>query len=136
MSKHLIEPNDLSNEEILKLIEVGKEIQVNPKKYNQLCSGKILASLFFEPSTRTKFSFDAPIESSFMSSANIFKTASLKTFAFIDTSSGYVSVKFTKLFTDVDAFWNPPYISSTSVSLIYATGSPGSYVRPFNVNCE
>ncbi len=59
MSKHLIEPNDLSNEEILKLIEVGKEIQVNPKKYNQLCSGKILASLFFEPSTRTKFSFDA-----------------------------------------------------------------------------
>ncbi|MCD6436471.1 MAG: aspartate carbamoyltransferase [Clostridiales bacterium] len=59
MKKHLIEPNDLSNEEILKLIEVGKEIQVTPKKYSQFCNGKILASLFFEPSTRTKFSFES-----------------------------------------------------------------------------
>ena len=57
--KHLIEPNDLSNEQILKLIEVGKKIYQEPKKYSKVCDGKILASLFFEPSTRTKFSFDA-----------------------------------------------------------------------------
>jgi aspartate carbamoyltransferase catalytic subunit len=57
--KHLIEPADLSNEEIHRLIAVGKKIYKSPQAYASLCQGKILASLFFEPSTRTKFSFDA-----------------------------------------------------------------------------
>lgn len=57
-NKHLIEPSNLCNEEILRLIEVGKSIYNDPGKYSDVCRGKILASLFFEPSTRTKFSFD------------------------------------------------------------------------------
>jgi aspartate carbamoyltransferase catalytic subunit len=57
--RHLIEPADLNNEEILGLVEVGKKIYEQPGKYAEACRGKILASLFFEPSTRTKFSFDS-----------------------------------------------------------------------------
>lgn len=57
--RHLIEPEDFSLEEIQELVNQGLEIYSNPKAYSKICEGKILASLFFEPSTRTKFSFDA-----------------------------------------------------------------------------
>ncbi|BEP30082.1 aspartate carbamoyltransferase [Helicovermis profundi] len=57
--KHLIEPDDLTNSEIESLISKGMDIYDNPKNYSDVCKGKIMASLFFEPSTRTKFSFDS-----------------------------------------------------------------------------
>ena len=59
MARHLIDPSDLCNEEILELIETAEDIINSPVKYSKKCEGKILASLFFEPSTRTKFSFDS-----------------------------------------------------------------------------
>lgn len=59
MNKSLLNPLDLSTEETLKLLEFAKDIKENPKKYNNRCSGKILATLFFEPSTRTRFSFES-----------------------------------------------------------------------------
>lgn len=57
--RHLIEPEDLTIDEINQLIKVGLDMYENPKVYRKVCDGKILASLFFEPSTRTKFSFDS-----------------------------------------------------------------------------
>lgn len=57
--RHLIEPDDLSNVEIEDIINLGLEMFASPKKYSSHCKGKIMASLFFEPSTRTKFSFDS-----------------------------------------------------------------------------
>lgn len=57
--RHLIEPEDFSKEEIEKLVDFGQDIYNNPKQYSDLCKGQILASLFYEPSTRTKFSFDS-----------------------------------------------------------------------------
>ena len=57
--KHLIEINDLSIEEIDELIEVAKDIINSPEKYSEKCKGKILATLFFEPSTRTRLSFES-----------------------------------------------------------------------------
>lgn len=57
--RHLIEPEDLTLDEITDLVDVGLDMLANPRVYNKVCDGKILASLFFEPSTRTKFSFDS-----------------------------------------------------------------------------
>ena len=57
--KHLIDIKDLSVEEIDKLIEVAKDIIANKEKYSHKCDGKLLATLFFEPSTRTRLSFEA-----------------------------------------------------------------------------
>ena len=57
--KHLIEINDLSIKEIDELIEISKDIMENPEKYSEKCKGKILATLFFEPSTRTRLSFES-----------------------------------------------------------------------------
>ncbi len=57
--KNLIDIKDLSVEEINNLIEVAKDIMANREKYSHKCDGKKLATLFFEPSTRTRLSFEA-----------------------------------------------------------------------------
>jgi len=57
--RHLIEPEDLSLDEIRELITLGQKMYENPKAYSDACNGKILATLFFEPSTRTRFSFES-----------------------------------------------------------------------------
>ena len=57
--RHLINITDLSTDEIKHLIEVAEDIIDNPKKYQEACAHKKLATLFFEPSTRTRLSFTA-----------------------------------------------------------------------------
>ena len=57
--KHLISPLDLSVEELDELMNVALDISKNPKKYAEVCHGKKIATLFYEPSTRTRLSFEA-----------------------------------------------------------------------------
>ena len=57
--RHLIEPRDFSKEELEEIFNLAHQIIANPKDYSNICDGKILATLFFEPSTRTRFSFEA-----------------------------------------------------------------------------
>ncbi len=57
--KHLIDPTDLTIEEIDSIIELSLDIIANKEKYSEACKGKKLATLFFEPSTRTRLSFEA-----------------------------------------------------------------------------
>ena len=57
--RHLIDPMDLSVSEIDHLIDLAGDIMKHPQKYSEVCKGKILAALFFEPSTRTRLSFEA-----------------------------------------------------------------------------
>ncbi len=57
--KHLLDINDLSIEEINELLDIANDIIVNPDKYKKVCEGKILATLFFESSTRTRLSFES-----------------------------------------------------------------------------
>lgn len=57
--KHLIDIMDLSVEEIEEMIAVAKDIIVRPEAYNEKCRHKTLATLFFEPSTRTRLSFES-----------------------------------------------------------------------------
>ena len=57
--RHLIDPMDLSVEEIDHLLVLAQDIIDNKEKYSEVCKGKKLATLFFEPSTRTRLSFEA-----------------------------------------------------------------------------
>lgn len=59
MIRHLMEPKDFSTGELEELFEVAKKIMKNPSDFQSICNGKILATLFYEPSTRTRFSFEA-----------------------------------------------------------------------------
>lgn len=56
---HLIDILDLSLNEISELIDIANDIMANPEKYQEKCRYKKLATLFFEPSTRTRLSFEA-----------------------------------------------------------------------------
>lgn len=57
--RHLISPLDFSVEELDKLLDLANDIEANPKKYAHACDGKKLATLFYEPSTRTRLSHEA-----------------------------------------------------------------------------
>ncbi len=57
--RNLIDIKDLSKTEIEELIKVAKDIMQRPEKYSEKCKHKKLATLFFEPSTRTRLSFEA-----------------------------------------------------------------------------
>lgn len=57
--KHLISPLDLSVTELDEILTLAEEIIEEPKKYSNVCNGKKIATLFYEPSTRTRLSFEA-----------------------------------------------------------------------------
>ena len=57
--RHLISPLDFSVEELDDLLDLASDIEKNPDKYKEACKGKKIATLFYEPSTRTRLSFEA-----------------------------------------------------------------------------
>lgn len=57
--RHLMSPLDFSVEELEKLMNLARDIEANPEKYAHVCAGKKLATLFYEPSTRTRLSHEA-----------------------------------------------------------------------------
>lgn len=57
--KHLLNPLDFSVKELEQLLDLARDISQNQKKYSHVCDGKKLATLFYEPSTRTRLSFEA-----------------------------------------------------------------------------
>lgn len=57
--KHLISPLDLSVEELDSILSLAQDIMDDPDKYSHVCDGKKLATLFYEPSTRTRLSFES-----------------------------------------------------------------------------
>ena len=57
--RHLIDPLDFTREETDRLLTLAEQILANPADYAHACDGKILATLFYEPSTRTRLSFES-----------------------------------------------------------------------------
>ena len=57
--RHLMSPSDFSVEELDKLLDLANDIEAHPEKYAHKCDGKKLATCFYEPSTRTRLSFEA-----------------------------------------------------------------------------
>ena len=57
--RHLLDPTDLTTQEIEKIVLRAMDIIDHPEQYAEACKGKKLATLFYEPSTRTRLSFTA-----------------------------------------------------------------------------
>ena len=57
--RHLMSPLDFSVEEVAQLLDLARDIEASPEKYAHICYGKKLATIFYEPSTRTRLSFEA-----------------------------------------------------------------------------
>ncbi len=61
-SRNLVQPEDFSIEEIDEVLDLAEEIMKNPSAYSCVCQGKLMATLFYEPSTRTRLSFEAAMK--------------------------------------------------------------------------
>ena len=61
-SRNLIQPEDFSVKEIDQILNLAEDIMKNPSAYSRVCEGKLMATLFYEPSTRTRLSFEAAMK--------------------------------------------------------------------------
>jgi len=129
--RHLIEPNDLTNDEILELVDLGIKMEKNPKEYADLCKGKILGSLFFEPSTRTKFSFDSAmlrLGGSLMGFTDANTTSAKKGESLGDT------IKVMGSYTDIIVMRHPkegaPKLASEYSTIPVINGGDGGHQHP------
>lgn len=61
-SRNLIQPEDFSVREIDEILNLAEDIMQSPSAYSRVCEGKLMATLFYEPSTRTRLSFEAAMK--------------------------------------------------------------------------
>ena len=62
LGRNIISFDDLSNDDVLSIFETADDINADPKKFFGQASGKIASTLFYEPSTRTRLSFESSIQ--------------------------------------------------------------------------
>lgn len=102
--RHLIEPADLSVQEIEEICSLAEQIIVDQTAFSDVCRGKILATLFFEPSTRTRLSFEAAmlrLGGSVLGFADATSSSSTKGESLADT------IRTVSSYTDIIAMRNP-----------------------------
>lgn len=129
--KHLIDIKDLSVEEIDSLIEVAKDIINNREKYSHKCDGKILATLFFEPSTRTRLSHESAMLSlggSVLGFSEAASSSASKGETVADT------IRMVGCYSDIIAMRHPkegaPYVASLKSTVPIINAGDGGHNHP------
>ena len=131
MSRSLIDIRDLSTTEIEELIRVAEDIIENPKKYSEACHGKKLATLFFEPSTRTRLSFEAAmyeLGGNVLSMSNAASSSASKGESVADTA------KTVSCYADIIAMRHPkegaPLVAAMNASIPVINAGDGGHNHP------
>lgn len=129
--RHIISPNDLSVSELDELLELAEEIIKDPKKYSDVCRGKKLATLFYEPSTRTRLSFEA---------AMLNLGGSVLGFSSADSSSAAKgesvadTIRVVSCYADICAMRHPkegaPYVASLFSKIPVINAGDGGHNHP------
>lgn len=129
--RHLIDILDLSTEEIDELIVTAKDIIENPKKYSEACHGKKLATLFFEPSTRTRLSFEAAM---YELGGNVISVSSAASSSASKGESVADTAKVVSCYADIIAMRHPkegaPYVASMNASIPVINAGDGGHSHP------
>ena len=129
--KHLIDIKDLSVEEIDSLIEVANDIINHKEKYSHKCDGKILATLFFEPSTRTRLSHESAMLS-LGGSVLGFSEAASSSAAKGETVSD--TIRMVGCYSDIIAMRHPkegaPYVASLKSTVPIINAGDGGHNHP------
>lgn len=129
--RHLMSPLDLSVEELDKLLTLATDIEKNPQKYAHACEGKKLATCFYEPSTRTRLSFEA---------AMLNLGGSVLGFASADSSSASKgesvsdTIRVISCYADICAMRHPkegaPLVASQKSSIPVINAGDGGHQHP------
>lgn len=129
--RNLIDIVDFSVEELKELMDTACDIHKHPKKYANKCKGKKLATLFFEPSTRTRLSFEAAmleLGGSVIGFSDASSSSAAKGESVSDTA------KIISLYADIMAMRHPkegaPYVASKSATIPVINAGDGGHCHP------
>ena len=129
--RSVISTLDLSVEEIDELIARANDIIANPDKYAEVCRRKKLATLFFEPSTRTRLSFEAAM---YELGGNVLSMADAKSSSAVKGESVADTVKVISCYADIIAMRHPkegaPYVASLNASIPVINAGDGGHNHP------
>ena len=131
LKRHLISPLDFSVEELDDLLDLASDIEKNPDKYKEACKGKKIATLFYEPSTRTRLSFEA---------AMINLGGSVLGFSSADSSSASKgesvsdTIRIISCYADICAMRHPkegaPLVAASKSSIPVINAGDGGHQHP------
>ena len=129
--KSLIDIMELSTAEIDELIETALDIIDNPAKYSEKCKGKKLASLFFEPSTRTRLSFEAAM---YELGGNVIGFSEANSSSAAKGESVADTARTVSCYADIIAMRHPkegaPYVASLKASIPVINAGDGGHNHP------
>lgn len=129
--RSLISILDLSLEEIDELVAVANDIIDNPKKYSRVCSGKKLATLFFEPSTRTRLSFEAAM---YELGGNVLGFSEAQSSSASKGESVADTAKTVSCYADIIAMRHPkegaPLVAAANASIPVINAGDGGHNHP------
>ena len=129
--RHLISPLDFTVEEIQKLLDLACDIEKNRSKYAHVCDGKKLATLFFEPSTRTRLSFESAMLSlggSVLGFSNASSSSAAKGESVADT------IRMISCYSDIVAMRHPKegsaFVAAEKASIPFINAGDGGHQHP------
>ena len=129
--RHIIDILDLSTEEIEELLNVAEDMMADPAKYANACRGKKLATLFFEPSTRTRLSFEAAM---YELGGNVLSVSSADSSSASKGESVADTAKVVSCYADIIAMRHPkegaPLVASMNSTIPVINAGDGGHNHP------
>ncbi len=129
--RSLIDIKELSTAEIDELLLIAQDIIKDPQKYSEMCKGKKLATLFFEPSTRTRLSFEAAM---YELGGNVLSVASAASSSAAKGESIADTVKTISNYADIIAMRHPkegaPLVASMNATVPVINAGDGGHNHP------
>ena len=129
--RSIIDVRDLSVEEIDELIRIACDIIENPAKYSEMCHGKKLATLFFEPSTRTRLSFEAAM---YELGGNVLGFSEAQSSSAAKGESVADTARTVGCYADIIAMRHPkegaPYVASLHAGIPVINAGDGGHNHP------
>ena len=129
--RHVMSPLDFSVEELDKLLTLANDIEKNPEKYAHACDGKKLATLFYEPSTRTRLSFEAAMMNL---GGNVLGFSSADSSSAAKGESVADTIRVTSCYADICAMRHPkegaPLVASMASSIPVINAGDGGHQHP------
>ena len=129
--RHLMSPLDFSVAEIARLLDLACDIKENPEKYSHACDGKKLATIFYEPSTRTRLSFEAAMMNL---GGNVLGFSSAASSSASKGESVADTIRMISCYADICAMRHPkegaPMVASMHSSIPIINAGDGGHQHP------
>lgn len=129
--RHLMSPLDFSVEEVAQLLDLARDIEASPEKYAHICDGKKLATIFYEPSTRTRLSFEAAMMNL---GGNVLGFSSAASSSASKGESVADTIRMISCYTDICAMRHPkegaPMVASMHSSIPVINAGDGGHQHP------